>query len=222
MIAVRPPEYFPRLPYMALIQEVDQFVMADTFEYSRQSFQNRTRLRNPDGWQWVTIPLRAHQHNRHIAHVDIDQSAPWRRKHWRSFAYNYRSTPYFEYFEPDWKPIFERDWERLGALTVTSVEKLHDLLGLSTPLTRASELEGAPNTLEKIMEVVGTRELLSPPEAADADREAGADVTVFQYETPSYRQNFSGFEPGMSAADVLFNYGPEARSIIAEGARVGA
>ena len=218
-IAIRPPEYFPRLAYMALVQAADRFVLADTFEYSRQSYQNRGCLRNPNGWQWVTVPLQAHQHDRHIHQVRIDTDAPWRGRHWRAFAYNYRSTPYFEYFEDDWRPLFEKEWERLGALTCTTVELLHDLLGLSTPLDRASELEGAPDTLAAVLETVGTDQVLSPAAAVPHDRSAGADVIPFYYESPTYRQNFEGFEPGMSAADVLFNYGPEAKSIIADGVR---
>lgn len=220
MIAVRPPEYFPRLSYMALVQHVDRFILADTFQYSRQSFQNRSKLRNPQGWQWITVPLEAHQHGRAIRHVHINQQDPWIGKHWRAFQYNYRSTPYFEYFESEVEPFFEREWTTLGALTCASVELLHELMGLTTPLVRASELEGTPASLSSILDAVGDGAMVSPPAAAPHDAAEADEVQVFQYETPSYRQNFEGFEPGMSVADLLFNYGPEATSMLAEGGRV--
>ena len=70
MIAIRPPEYFPCLAYAALLLAVDCFVLADTFQYSRQSFQNRTKVRNPQGWQWVSIPLKGGQHGRPICQVE--------------------------------------------------------------------------------------------------------------------------------------------------------
>lgn len=222
MIAVRPPEYFPRLSYMALVQEVDRFILADTFQYSRQSFQNRSKLRNPQGWQWITVPLHAHQHDRAIIDVQVDPDGPWLGKHWRAFQYNYRSTPYFEYFEPELEPFFHREWAHLGELTAASITLLLRLMELSTPLVRASELDGRPDSLEAIVATVGEEPVLSPEEAAPYDRGAVSDVHVFRYDAPTYRQNFEGFEPGMSAADVLFNYGPEARSIIAQGVQIEA
>src|SRR5690606_15157503 len=49
MTAVRPPEYFPRLEYAALLLAAERFVVADTFPFSRQGWQNRTRIRTPEG-----------------------------------------------------------------------------------------------------------------------------------------------------------------------------
>lgn len=220
MVAVRPPEYFPRLSYMALVQHVDRFVLADTFQYSRQSFQNRSKLRNPQGWQWISVPLEAHQHGRFIRQVRINRRDPWIAKHWRAFQYNYRSTPYFEYFEPALEPFFNRDWATLGALTCASVELVHELMGFSTPLVRASELDGAPDTLAAILTAVEGKAVLSPPDAAPHDAAVAPEIRVFRFDGPTYRQNFAGFEPGMSGADLLFNYGPETRTILTEGVRV--
>lgn len=222
MIAIRPPAYFPPLPYMALVQHVDYFVLADTMRYRRQTFQNRARLRNPQGWQWVTVPLRAHQHGRAIQAVAVNDDDPWKGKHWRAFQYNYRSTPYFEYFEPQVQPFFERTWTTLGALTCASVELLHEMMGLSTTLVRASALDGAPDTVEALWQAAGQRPLVVPADRQEAEADGPRGMHRFRFEPPTYHQNFDGFEPGMSAVDLLFNYGPEARSILAEHTRIEA
>ena len=222
MIAVRPPEYFPRLAYVALMQAVDCFVVADTFAYSRQSFQNRGRLRNPQGWQWISVPLQAGQRGRPIRTHQINTNGRWLQKHWRAFQYNYRSTPYFEYFEPQVEPFFQKAWTHLGPLTCASVALTHELVGLSTTLVRASDLDGAPDTLADILAVMGRDDLLAPEAAAHHDRKAAPRLSVFRFDTPEYRQNFEGFEPGMSAVDVLFNYGPEARALLAQGTHIDA
>lgn len=215
-IAILPPEYFPRLPYMALVQHVDRFVLADTFAYSGQSFQNRARLRNPQGWQWITVPLRAHQKHNPIHAVRINEEDPWIGKHWRAFQYNYRSTPYFEYFEPQVEPFFKREWTQLGALTCASVELLHELMGGTTRLVRASTLDGAPHTTHQILDAMEAPTLVAFSEQIEeVFGEAGA-VRALHFDPPEYHQNFDGFEPGMSAADLLFNYGPDARSILAD------
>jgi hypothetical protein len=236
MLAIQPPEYFPRLSTFALIMHVDHFVLADTFRYRRQTFQNRSKLRNPNGWQWIAIPLFGSPDGRPIAEVPVELGSRWREKHWRSFLYNYRSTMYFEQFADDLEVFFEADREALGAWTCGSVELLARGAGVQTRLTRASALEGAPDTPEEILQAVcdaepGAHDVLLVPdgEAADAAPEATArpdgplEVRRFRYDHPTYRQNFSGFEAGMSAADILCNYGPQAqRTIGAAGTVVDA
>lgn len=218
MIAVRPPEYWPRLSYFALMDRVDRFVLADTFQYSRQSYQNRARLRTPQGWQWISVPLRGGQHGRPVCDVSIEGDPYWMGKHWRAFIFHYHSTPFFAFYEDALRPLFDVRWRCLADLTCATVEVLHRLLGLRAALVRASALPGAPADLPAVLAAVGDDGLVVPAEAAAHD--AAAARCVFDYDDPVYRQNFAGFEAGMSALDVLFNYGPEARAVLARGARV--
>lgn len=228
MIAVCPPEYFPRLRSLGLLMEATHFVLADTFQYRRQSFQNRSKLRNPEGWQWITIPLHGHQHGRAIGDVEIQRGGRWRERHWRAWMYNYRSTMYFEFFEDDFQPFFETEWTILGRCTCRSVELVADLLQVGTTITRASTLPGAPNTVAAILDAVEAAEdtLLVPEATAEEDAEAAQeaktapDVCVYRFDAPTYRQNFEGFEPEMSALDAIFNYGPDARRLIQEAQSV--
>ena len=158
-----------------------------------------------------------------IAEVRIRSHLPWRSKHWRALAYNYRSTPYFEYFEPDVEPFFQRTWINLGALTSASIELLYDLMDLSTKLVRASTMDGAPGSVQAIREAVGEATLVMLPEQVEEqamDDAADDAAQLFQFDPPEYHQNFEGFEPGMSTVDLLFNYGPEALSILANHATV--
>lgn len=221
-VAIRPPEYFPTLSYMALVVHVDLFVLADTFQYSHKSLHNRTRLRNPQGWQWITVPLRGTQHKRPIREVEISNRRKWARSHRRAFAFNYRSTMYFEYYEEDFMPLLETTWERLGPLTTRSVELLSELLEIDTPLRRASELPSAPGSVPAVLDALEEYDdvqLVAPPAAAEHDAAHAPAVSAFYYDEPTYRQNFEGFEPGMSTADMLFNYGPETRALLREEAR---
>ena len=222
MIAIRAPEYFPRLEYAALLLAVDGFVLADTFQYSRQSFQNRTSVRNPQGWQWVSIPLKGRQHGRPICQVEIRQVEAWQKRHWKAFEYNYRSTPYFEYYEEAFAPLFQRRWTHLADLTCATVELIHTMLGQPTTLVRASTLAGRPDSLKDLFDHIGSAPLLVPAVSAPYDAQAVSPLQVFHYDHPRYRQAFDGFEPGLTAFDVLFNYGPEAASIIKEVVRIEA
>ena len=222
MLAVRPPEYFPRPDYFALVDLASRFVMADTFQYSRQSYQNRARLRTPEGWQWISVPLKGGQHGTPIYLTRIRPVQAWLRKHWRSLHYNYNTAPYFEFFEADLRPIFEREWSCLGDLTCASIEALCGILGISTPLIRAAGLPEQPANLAEVIRALEEVEILSTPEAARRDREQVSSVHVLNFDLQEYRQNFNGFEPAMSILDLLFNYGPETISMIRRAAVVTA
>ena len=214
LISIRPPEYFPRAAFLALVDAADRFVLADTFQYSRQSFQNRSPIRTPDGWQWISIPLQAGRHGGPVVDAAIRGTPFWIRKHWRSLHFNYRTAPFFDYYEPELKWIFERDWTNLGALTCATVEILCRLLAIDTSLVRASDLAGRPGSVEQVLEIEGRNDLLSPSEVAMFDAQNVEPVAVLEFREPEYRQNFEGFEPGLSALDLLFNYGPETMTII--------
>ena len=195
---IRPPEYFPGLPFWALVLRCDTVLLGDEFQYSRQSFQNRARLRTPDGWQWITVPLKGGQQRRPIIEVEIDNTVPWRGKHFRALMYNYRSTPFFEAYEDRFEDFFARDWLTLGPLTVASIRLVAELLDLPPPGTQS---DGSLATS-------GSRELI-----LDSDRPVDGAVNL-KFEERPYRQNFAGFESGMSILDLFFNYGPESRTIL--------
>jgi hypothetical protein len=203
---------------MALLQHVDHFILADTFPYRRQSFQNRSKLRSPQGWHWISIPIFGQRDGAPIRKVEIKTGGRWREKHWRSFLYNYRTTMYFEFFEETFRPFFERSWERLSPCTCRSVELLAELFGLHTAVTRASELDGSPATPPGVLRATDADVLVAPAKSLPSDLPRTVERHRFEYSHPSYHQNFEGFESGMTAADLVFNYGREAQRILAQGA----
>lgn len=216
MIAVQPPAYFPPLAYTALIYHVDHFVLADTFRFRRETFQNRSKLRNAQGGHWITIPLFGRPHGAPLHTIEIETGGRWREKHWRSFKYDYRTTMYFEFYEEEFRPFFEVQWENLADCTCRSVTLQTELLGLQTRMTRASALKGRPASLDGILEATGAQKLVVAEEQARPDVDV-ATVERFRYDPPTYHQNFEGFEPGMSAMDLVFNYGRDAPRRLAQG-----
>jgi len=220
MIAVRPPEYFPGLSYFGLMDHVDRFVLADTFQYSRQSFQNRTKIRTPDRWQWISIPLKGRQHGLRIHEVEIDCSISWTGKHWRALCFNYRKTPYFDFYEDTFRAFFESPWKTLGDTTIGSIVLIHRLLGISSTLLQASKIDSRPGSLAGILDSIPNDTYVASEEVVEYDRKDRPVLSVMHYQAPRYRQNFAGFEEGMSTLDLLFNYGPETRSIIRQSTRI--
>lgn len=216
MIAICPPTYFPPLWYTSLLYHVDHFVLADTFRYRGQSFQNRSKLRNAQGTHWITIPTFGQPRGAPYLEVEIETKGRWREKHWRSFLYDYRTTMYFDFYQETFRPFFDIDWQNLANCTCRSVALQAELFGIDTALTRASTIDGSPKSVSGIVEALGAETLVVP-----AGAEVPADVNVraktFEFDHPEYRQNFEGFIPGVTGMDLLFNYGREAPRYLARG-----
>ena len=212
-IAIRPPEYLPRLEYIAHMAEVDVFVLADTFQYSRQSYQNRTWIRTPQGRMWLSIPLEGGQHGRPIRETRIEDSIHWISKHRRALKYNYGRTPFFPYFASE-LDFFEAESPFLSDVTCASVKTLHRLYGLKSRLILASEVEGCPGSFQEIVKAFEPGLVVSVGQAYSRDKELFSATTRLDFEEPEYRQHFDGFEFDMTALDLLCNYGPEAAGVI--------
>ena len=224
MTAIRPPEYFPRLDYAALLLVADRFVLADTFTFSRQGHQNRMRIRTAQepGWQWLTVP-RVHAEDRRALYtVPMDEATPWARQHRRAIHYNYSMAPFYEHYRDGVDALLKQDWRSLADLTCATVAWTHRQLRAPGELLRASELPGAPGELPDVWEALAKDEQLGTlPESAERDAERlaplGARVRVLRFDEHARRQNFPGFVGGVSVLDLLFNYGPDAADLLREG-----
>lgn len=224
MTAVRPPEYFPRLAYAALLLAADRFVVADTFPFSRQAWQNRTRIRIPEGAgrQWLTVPRRHAASETPLLALPLDSVAPWARTHRRALHYNYGMAPFYEHYQHSLDALLARDWPTLGALSTATVVWTARQLGADTEIVCASRLPGAPGTLLAVWEALGAPPILATlPESADRDAMRltpfGPRVVALDFEEPARRQNFPGFVAGLGVLDLLFNHGPDAAAILREG-----
>lgn len=219
-IAIKAPEYLPRLSYLALMHSVDVFVLADTFQYSRQSFQNRTRIRTPQGWHWISVPLEGRQHGRPMQETHIDQRTHWQSKHTRSIQFNYSQTPFYAYYEDAIRSLIKQDWRLLGDLTCTSVQLLHELFEMKCTLVRGSSLPGAPDSTESIIKTLQPVSVLLDASQAFFQDAIAVPRMQMDFAEPSYRQQFEGFEPAITGLDVLCNYGPSAIGVVEEGSRI--
>ena len=212
MTAVRPPEYFPRLEYCALMLAAERFVVADTFPFSRQSWHNRTRIRTPDeqGRQWLTVPRKHGTTDKALNALELDASTPWARTHQRALHVNYNMAPFYERYAEEIGALLGESYSSLGALTVATVKWVHERIGAPSELLVASELPGEEYTLEGVWNAIGGFDtLITLPESSERDTRNLPDVKVetFHFTEQPRTQNFPGFVPGLSVLDMLFNQG---------------
>jgi hypothetical protein len=230
-IAIAQPTYLPWLGYFDLLDQVDKFVLLDTVQFEKQSWQQRNRIKTPTGLLWLTVPVifRGRLGQR-IVDVEIREADFW-RDHLRAVELNYRRAPFFDEHYPALSELLRRASSglRLAELTITLFLWLAKTLGIKTPVARSSELavDGKrTNLLAEICNLSGATTYVSPLGSADYLLNelpilSGRGVNaVFQhYEHPAYRQLFPPFHAHASVLDLLFNEGENALAIIRSGRR---
>ncbi|MBF0135078.1 MAG: WbqC family protein [Magnetococcus sp. DMHC-1] len=229
-LAIMQPTYLPWAGYFGLMDQVDQFVLLDSVQYDRRSWQQRNRIKTADGAQWLTVPvLSKGLREQRIQDVAIDTGRDFIVTHARSLRTAYGKTPYFQDYVPGLIDILEKGHARLAALTMELIQWLRDRLGITTPLLYASTLETTGSKAELLAGIcthLGATRYVSPPgskeyldnSTAFADR--GIPVGYFAFEHPQYAQPFGEFIPYMSVVDLLCNCGPESLELIRKGCKI--
>ena len=230
-IAIAQPTYLPWVGYFDLLDQVDKFVLLDTVQFEKQSWQQRNRIKTPKGLLWLTVPVvfRGRLGQR-IVDVEIREAEFW-RDHLRALELNYRRAPFFDKYYPALSELLRSASSglRLAELTIGLLRWLSEALGIKTPFVRSSELavDGKRTyLLADICSSLGTKTYLSPLGSAEYLLNElpiltgrGVDVVFQHYEHPSYRQLFPPFQAHASALDLLFNEGENSLPIIRAGRR---
>jgi hypothetical protein len=230
-IAIAQPTYLPWLGYFDLLDQVDKFVLLDTVQFEKQSWQQRNRIKTPTGLLWLTIPVvfRGRLGQR-IVDVEIRDPDFW-RGHLRAVELNYRRAPYFDKYYPDLSDLLQVGCRglRLAEMTVALLRWLSESLGIFTPIVRSSDLIVAgkrTHLLGEICSSLGATTYFSPVGSAEyllnelpILTSRGVDVVFHRYEHPFYRQLFPPFQPQASVIDLLFNEGQNSLEILRSGRR---
>ena len=187
------PTYFPSISHFAAIVQAEKvtFEMEDNFQ--KQTNRNRTYIYSPNGIQLLNIPVKhskiAHQKTKDI---QIENDFDWQKQHFKSLEAAYRSSPFFEFFEDDLLPIFEKKHSFLMDLNLEVFELITRCLRMKIEYT---------STTEYIHEIESN-------EITDFRYLANGKKDQSQFE--SYTQVFDdkfGFINNLSVLDLVFNEG---------------
>ena len=229
-VAIMQPTYLPWLGYFGLMKSVDLFILLDSVQFSRRSWQQRNQIKTASGPIWLTVPVLS-KGKRHqlITEVEIDLSRDFPQSHQKALELNYKKAPYFDAYMPQLLSVLGADNRNLSDLTIGLIICLRDALGIATSMRRSSEFEAVganAELLASICEEVGATEYISPPgskdylEKSDAFAKRGIPLGYFNFTHPEYPQQLGDFVPSMSVVDLLFNCGSASLQFIEKGCEV--
>ena len=217
-IAIVQSNYIPWKGYFDLIAAVDEFILYDDMQFTKNDWRNRNKIKTPKGLAWLTVPV-GQDISRRIRDVEI-HTATWQAKHWKTIASNYGRATHFDSVAEEIKPLYvQQQHRRLSQLNRALIEAVCALLNITTKISNSwdySLTEGKNERLVDLCKQMGASEYISGPAAKNyidenAFAEQGIKVSWFDYSGyPEYAQLWGEFVHGVSILDLLFNCGKDA------------
>ncbi|WP_051166946.1 WbqC family protein [Hymenobacter norwichensis] len=222
-VAVLQSNYLPWRGYFDLIASVDEFIVYDDMQYTKNDWRNRNRIRTAHGTQWLTVPVRRNTLQQRIRDTQV-LDRRWAAQHWRTLSQAYARARHFQFGRELLAGLYARAaaLDYLTDINLLFLTTICEQLGIRTRISHCSEYVYDPTAdrttrLVQLVQAVGGRRYLSGPAARqylseEQLAEASIGVEWMDYAGyPTYPQVHSGpFEPAVSIVDVLFNTGPAA------------
>jgi hypothetical protein len=223
-IAILQSNYIPWIGYFDIINSVDEFVIYDSVQYTKNDWRNRNLIKTANGPIWLTIPIATSRlGNQSIREAKI--SGPlWTRKHWKSIEMSFVKSPYFEVFRDEWLSWYEKAGalDRLHDVNVLFLRGICKQIGIHSKilldsdisysgLTPSEKLISICKSLRADTYITGPAGLNYLDKDSFADKEIRIDVMDYGcYE--AYRQGHGAFTSNVSILDLLANVGVQAKS----------
>ena len=92
----------------------DQICLETQENYLKQTYRNRCIIAAANGPQALTVPIVKPDTLKCLTKdIRISDHGNWRHLHWNALVSAYRMSPFFEYYEEDFAPFYEKKYEFL-------------------------------------------------------------------------------------------------------------
>ena len=227
--------YFGPIQWYQKLNRYDECLIERHESFIKQTYRNRMLIPTTNGPLSLTIPT---NHNTSLAMKDIRISdhANWRHVHWNALLSAYGESPFFEYYQDDIRPFYEKKYEFLFDFNMEITEKMIELLDIRPKISitneyiqneelkvksieseelkvKSEEFNGLANHKVQSSNLkVQSKEVQSIADFREAIRPK-KPLPDAEFESRRYYQVYEqkfGFQPNMSILDLLFNEGNEA------------
>ena len=223
-VAIMQPTYIPWIGYFALMESVDIFIILDTVQFSKRSWQQRNQIKTESGPKWLTVPVFSKgKRDQLISNVEIDYSGKFPENHINMITQNYIKSEFFNNYSEDFFNIFRKKHQHLSSLSIDFILLIKDLLNIETTIKYSSDFLTSGTKDELLAELChhnGASEYISPPgsrvylDDSDSFIRRNIKVKYFDYKQIKYNQLYGGFVEKMSVIDLLLNSGSESKKTL--------
>lgn len=193
--------YFGPIQWYQKLNRYDECLIERHESFIKQTYRNRMIIPTTNGPLSLTIPTN-HDISLSMKDIRISDHANWRHVHWNALLSAYGESPFFEYYQDDIRPFYEKKYEFLFDFNMETTEKMIELLDIR-PKISITEAYIQSKEQKEEDEIKDFRDAIRPKKPLpDAEF-----VPKRYYQV--YGQKH-GFQPNMSILDLLFNEGNEA------------
>ena len=217
-VAILQSNYIPWKGYFDLIASVDEFILYDDVQFTKNDWRNRNRIKTPKGLEWLSIPV-GQAIDRRIRDVELPDPR-WQEKHWKTLEANYGRAAHFDEVAAIFRPLYRaRRHTHLSPLNRELIEAVCRYLGIRARISNSWDYDLAEGRIDRLVELcaqAGAAEYVTGPSARNyLDESAfaarGIKVTWFDYTGYSeYPQLWGEFSHEVTVLDLLFNCGRDA------------
>ena len=193
MNSILHPSYFPPISHLAAMAQSETITFEVEDNFQKQTNRNRTYIYSPNGIQMLNIPIKHSKENRQkTKDIRIENDFDWQKQHFKSLEAAYRSSPFFEFFEDDLMPIFEKKHDFLLDLNFKALDIVTKCLRMKNEYSITTEyFHEVDNSVIKDF-----RPLINGKK----------DRSMFESYTQVFDDKY-GFINNLSVLDLLFNEG---------------
>ena len=199
--------YLPPVQYFTKLFTGETCLVEQHEHYVKQTYRNRCLIDSPNGVLPLTIPVEKFVFGKcKMKDVRISGHDDWRRKHWQALVSSYYNTPYFEYYQDDFRPFYEKKWEFLVDFNEELTLKCCELIDIEPRIQRTEKYFALNELSDKVMpeECVSDFRMTISPKVSAFEKDSFHPKEYYQVFAHKY-----GFRPNLSIVDLLFNMGPE-------------
>jgi hypothetical protein len=193
--AVLPMFYLPPVDYFVQINTYKPDILIEREEhFPKQTYRNRTNIYSPDGVLTLVVPvIKGSKNHTKVKDVKISYDFMWQRLHWQSLQACYRRSAYFEFYEDDFAPFYEKQITYLFDYNQELLKLLLKLTKIKTELNYTDEYQAEYPNLHDF------RFSLHPKKESEIQQKPYFQVF----------EDRQGFKKNLSIIDLLFNQGPQ-------------
>ena len=149
---VHQPQYIPYLGFFHKLAQSDIFVIHDDIAAIKADFTNRNRIKTPQGWTWLTVPV-LKKDGVVISQIKINDALGWRKKHHQLLTNMYGKSPFFEQYADFFEDAYNRRWESLADFDIHLLKYISNQLNIKVAFVPVASLSVAGKGSDKLVSI---------------------------------------------------------------------
>ncbi len=194
-------QYLPCLEYFTCLLQYDRIYIDVDERYVKQTYRNRCSVLTTNKIDILTVPVKGYDAASPTKDILIDYNQDWTRRHLGCLKSAYGKSPFYEFYAPEFIRIYQKKLPFLVDLNYELLTNCLRLVGIKKDIryNLSGELEGK----------IGVENAISL-----INNKKSQNSNQYYKSVPYYQTFGNDFVSNLSIVDLLFNMGPEAKSVL--------